>query len=168
MTSDGQQANEEQVPEGEAAGIMLPASKEIPSEYSVMRYAGRNRIIIEDDKVVGFFPQAFALRPDEEYLSVTWIEYFKGAPDEQRVRAIKAFRRSFPGVGKQSAYAIGNVGKVRDECVARSHRVRILHEPEDENKGHCAIRRFPRDDSDLLQVLSADVFTEIIPNISIP
>lgn len=168
MTNDGQSADDEQAPEDEAAGIKLPASKEIPNDYSIMRYAGRNRLILEDDKVVSFFPQAFALRPDEEYLSVTWVEYFKGAPAEQRVRAIKAFRRSFPGVGKQSAYAIGNVGRVRDECAARSHKVRILHEPEDDNKGHCAIRRFPRDDSDLLEVLSTEVFTEIIPNSSIP
>lgn len=51
----------------------------LPDEHHVMRYVpwGRLRRDGDDDSIVlGFLPQAFQLRPDEEYLSVTWVEFY--------------------------------------------------------------------------------------------
>jgi hypothetical protein len=69
----------------------------------------------DDDTVVGILPQALQRRPDEESLSVSWLEYF--SDPATRIRdTVWAIRRSRT-VGGKSAFAIGNVRKIKDTCV---------------------------------------------------
>jgi len=51
---------------------------------------------------------------------------------------------------------------------SRGIRVRITHEPEETNPGHSAIRNLPDDNDDLLDLLAADAFAELIRNTDIP
>ncbi|MEO8714731.1 MAG: hypothetical protein ABI369_06940, partial [Acetobacteraceae bacterium] len=110
--------------------------------------------------------QAFQLRPDEECLSVSWMEYFDDPIT--RVRdSVWAMRQAMTTGGK-SAFAVGNVGRVRETCLARGVRVRIVHEPKDNEPAHSCVRRLPRDDLNLLAALAEDAFVEMMRNTDIP
>jgi len=55
----------------------------LPDEDHVMRFVPWGRLRKdEDDNVLGFLGDAFKLKPNEDHLSVNWLEYFGG--DEMR------------------------------------------------------------------------------------
>jgi hypothetical protein len=121
----------------------------------------------EDDNVLGFLPQAFQLRSDDEYLSVNWIEYHDGDRTAQTQASVWAMRRE-RDVGAKSAFAVGNVGKLKSIALVNDSRVRITHEPRKGNPAHSGIRRLPRDDLTLLAALADDAFTEMVENADVP
>jgi hypothetical protein len=123
----------------------------------------------ENDNVLGILPQGFELRPDEETLSVNWVEFFNGDWEVRVGQSVRAIRQSFDrGIGKKSAFGIGQVQQIKTTCLSAGARVRIVHEPEDGNPAHAAIRRLPRDDLALLQALADDVFVDLVQNSSVP
>jgi hypothetical protein len=144
--------------------------KNLPDEDHVTRYVPWARLRKDDDdNVLGFLPQAFQLRPDEEYLSVDWLEYHDGDRDTQIRLSVWATRDSFENpLGMKSAFAIANVGKVKEISQAAGSRVRVVHEPEPGNPAHSAIRQLQRDDLSLLEALAADAFTERVNNADVP
>ena len=137
---------------------MMPDN--LPPDHHVVRYVpfGRTRRD-EDDNVVGIYAEAFRRKPDEDGLSVTWIEHFAGGWDDQLQAAVTAIGHA-QKVGAKSAFAWAQVGHIHDVCSARSHRIRIIHLPEDNNSGHSEIRQLPRDDEQLLETLAAEAFAE--------
>lgn len=118
----------------------------------------------EDDNVLGALPAAFALRDEEEYLSVTWCEYFAGTKDEKTRCAIEAIRNSDLKVGSKARFALGNVGEIRQRVEGRQNgrKLRIIHEPEPDNPAHAAIRHWPRDDDELLDLLAQAEWSDIL------
>jgi hypothetical protein len=139
----------------------------LPDDDHVMRYVPWGKLRRdEDDNVLGFLPQAFQLRPGEEGLSVNWLEYFSN-PATRRQDSVWDMRKAM-GVGAQSAFAIGDVGKIKATCLDRGVRVRIVYEPDDKQPAHSAIRRLPRDDLILLAALADDAFVEMVRNVEIP
>ena len=110
------------------------------------------------------FPQAFQLRADleEEYLSVTCLEFFDGDRIGRLKASANAVRQSQASkkLSRDSAFAVAVTERVRSACESFGHRVRILEEPIDGNCGHVAIRRFPFETSELHAVLSRDIFFE--------
>ena len=136
----------------------------LPDTDHVMRYVPWARLRKdENENVIGILPQAFELRPEEESLSVNWLEYFDGDRG-RRIRDSVEMFRSTRNVGKKSAFGIGNVGKIKETCGANGASVRVVYEPETNNPAHSAIRRLPRDDLVLLEVLAADTFVELVRN----
>jgi hypothetical protein len=144
--------------------------KNLPDEDHVIRYVAWGRLRKDgDENVLGFLPQAFQLRSDEDYLSVNWLEYHDGDRETQIRLSVWAMRDSFEKpLGVKSAFAIANVSKVKETCRAAGRRVRIIHEPEPKNPGHSAIRQLQRDDLSLLETLAADAFTERVANAGVP
>jgi hypothetical protein len=139
----------------------------LPNDDHVMRYVPWTRLRKdEDDNVLGFLPQAFQLRPEEEGLSVNWVEYFSN-PATRRRECVWAMRKA-RSVGGKSAFAVGNVGKIKATCLASGAMVRIVHEPRDGEPSHSAIRRLPYDDLSLLAALAEDAFVEMVRNADIP
>jgi hypothetical protein len=140
----------------------------IPDEDHVMRNVSWGRLRRdENDNVLGCLPQAFESRPDEEYLSVNWIEY-EGGDWETRIRiSVWAIRRN-RNVGPKSAFAIGEAGNIKATCLTGGTKVRITHEPLEDNPGHAGIRRLPKDDLFLLSLLADDAFSDLIANADIP
>lgn len=124
----------------------------------------------EDDVIVGVLGAAFRLRNEETYLSATWLEYFKQPTREANIEsAVKAVRASKIDVRPKSGFAIGNVGEVKEICLRNSRRrIRIIHEPEDDNKAHTALRGWPSDDNDLLELIAEDIWSEVILNVDVP
>ncbi|AJD43773.1 hypothetical protein C9413_24465 [Rhizobium sp. SEMIA 4085] len=115
----------------------------------------------EDDNVVGVRPQAFELRPDEPYLSSTWCEYFSGAQDQQLRCAIEAIRNSNLKVGGKAQFAVGLVREIRQLVDARPNakKIRIIHEPEEDNEAHAAMRHWPESDVELFDLLAQSVWS---------
>lgn len=136
----------------------------LPDEHHVMRYVPWSRLRRdENDNVIGFLPQAFELKQDEESLSVNWLEYFKGDRENIIQDSVWLFR-DIRDVGKKSAFGIGNVGKIKETCSTNGARVRIVYEPETNNQAHSAIRYLPRGDLNLFEALAFDVFIELVRN----
>lgn len=138
----------------------IPASDHV-TRWIKPKFAPRE----EDGTLIEIFPQAYELKDGEEYLSVTWLEHFGGDRQSQREAAAEAVRQSFDKKKLQasSTFTVANVGRLAEACLARGSKVRILHEPEDENTGHVAVRRFPREAGELLEILAGQVFIDPMP-----
>ena len=138
----------------------------IPNEDHVMRYVPWGKLRRdEDDNVLGFLGEAFKLKPDEDALSVNWLEYFDGDRATRIQASVKTFRSTLK-VGSKSAFGVGNVAKIKGVCRAKGATVRIVYEPTDDNKSHSGIRRLPRNDVMLRDALAAEAFLELIHNSS--
>lgn len=140
----------------------------IPDDDHVMRHVPWGRLRRdEDDNVLGFLPQAFERRPDEDSLSVSWMEYY-GDPATRTRDAVWAMRRART-LGGKSAFAVANVGKVKEACLNTGNvKVRVVHEPLDNWPSRAGIRLLPREDLDLLEALADDAFTEMVLNQAVP
>ena len=139
----------------------------LPAEDHVVRYVPWARLRKdEDDNVIGVLGAAFRLRDDEEYLSATWAEYFAGSHADRVAAAIRVLRASEMTVTARSGFAIGNVNSVKETCLAdrRRHKIRIIHEPEADNEAHTALRGWPRDNEDLLNLLAESVWSSFVLN----
>lgn len=137
-------------------------------EHHIVRYVPFGKLRKDDNDVpVGINYNAFQLRPDENGLSVTWLEYFRGDRDAQVRGTVLAIRASNMHPTTKSGFAIGNVDAIREACRQRQHKTRIIHWPEDDNKAHAEIRQLPRDDTELLEQLAAGVWSELVLNTSI-
>lgn len=124
----------------------------------------------EDDNVIGILGAAFRLREDENYLSATWAEFFPAHSHHDRVVAsIRAIRASNMDVRPKSGFAVGCVGEVKRTCLndPRQHKIRVVHEAEDDNPAHVALRGWPRDNDDLLNLLAEEVWCDRVLNASV-
>ncbi|MCV9942974.1 hypothetical protein [Rhizobium sp. BT-175] len=119
--------------------------------------------------MVGILPQAFALRPEEEYLSVTWQEFFSGDEREQLRCAVNAIRNSDLTVGAKAQFAVARVGDIRPlvENRPKGRKLRIIHEPELDNEAHAAIRSWPAEDDELFDLLAASAWSQAFTGVQI-
>jgi hypothetical protein len=143
----------------------------LPPEHHVVRYVPWSRLRKdEDDNVIGILGAAFRLRDDEEYLSATWAEYFPGERPECVAAAVKTIRRSSIKVTVRSGFAVGNVASIKDACLTDSgkHKIRIIHEVEEDNPAHTALRGWPRHNEPLLELLAQDVWCDVVLNKDVP
>lgn len=143
----------------------------VPDAHSLARWI-KPRFLAKNDegdvdtdangRPVFVFPQAFELREDEEYLSVTSLDLFDGERTEQLQRAAEAIQSSTEKnkLSKKSAIALGYSGQLKENCRSHGHNVRVLEEPVDQNIGHVAVRRYPRDVPELFELLSETCFSE--------
>jgi hypothetical protein len=156
---------------------MLKKNDPLPDGDRVVRNVPWKKLLKdEDDNLLGgFLPIAFELRSDdtspsglEESLSVNWLEYFPDA--ETRIRDCVWAMRKARKLGSKSAFAVGQVGAVKQVCLARSFKVRVIYEPEDGNLSHAGIRRLPPNDLSLMDALATEAFppTDMVMNSEIP
>ena len=137
-------------------------------EHHVVRYVQFGKLRTDGDgNIVGINYDAFLRRPQDDGLSVTWLEYFPGDRNAQIVGAVHAIRASKMNPKPKSGFAVGKVAAIADACEARQHKIRIIHWPEDDNKAHAEIRQIPRDDTILLEQLAASAWSEIVLNANI-
>ena len=79
----------------------------LPDDDHVMRYVPWGKLRRDgDDNVLGFLGEAFKLKPDEDSLSVNWLEYFEGDRDAKIQASVRTFRSTLT-VGTKSAFGIG-------------------------------------------------------------
>lgn len=144
----------------------------LPDEHHVLRYVPWARLRKdEDENVIGVLSVAFRLRANEQYLSVTWAEFFQCPTHQENIHAaVKAVRASDLEVKPKSGFAVGNVGAIKKMCIERpkKHKIRVIHEEEPDNKAHTAMRGWPDDDEDLLELLAEDTWSKHILNSEVP
>lgn len=141
----------------------------LPLDNHILRYV-RKRLLRrdEDGNVLGVLPQAFELRENEPYLSVTWLEHFAADYEHAFTEAAAAIRRQL-NVKPKDGFAAGGVGRVCDICERFDVKVRVLHEPEPpHNTGHSALRGLPHSDVELLELLAAEAFVDTRVAVDIP
>jgi hypothetical protein len=139
------------------------ATTYLPPEHHVIRYVPWARLRRdENEQVIG---------DNEEYLSATWLEYFPAASRQQMIiDAVHCIRASKIDVRPRSGFAIGQVQKIQARCLAdpKAYKIRVVHEPEDDNPAHTALRRWPENNDQLLELLALDEWSETLLNSSIP
>jgi len=143
----------------------------LQADHHVVRYVPWARLRKnEDDNIVGVLGVAFRLRDGVEFLSATWAEYFAGVHADQVNAAIRTIRSSKVDVRPRSGFAIGNVERIRDVCLAdkKKLKIRFIHEREDDNEAHAALRGWPGDSDDLLDLIAEDVWNTLVLNKDVP
>jgi len=144
----------------------------LPPEDHVVRYVPWSRLRKdENDNVLGVLGAAFKLRDGEDYLSATWAECCGGSDHQARIEAaVRTVRASNLKVTTRSGFAVGNVGRVKEVCLAdkEKHKVRVIHEPEPDNKTHTALRGWPRNNDPLLELIAEDSWSEVVLNQNVP
>ena len=143
----------------------------LPDQDNVIRHVPWARLLRDEDgNILGFLPQAFAIRPIEESqqnsISVNWLEYFDGDHATRTKKLIQQFR-TVKSIGGKSAFGIGNVGNIKEICKKNGALVKIVYAPTDGNLSHSAIRRLPKDDLSLLTALATVGFCELVRNADI-
>jgi hypothetical protein len=142
----------------------------LPDEHHVIRVVPYSKLDKDEEgqPTGGLLYSAFQRRDTEDGLSVTWLEYFVGNDHGKKVeRAVHGIRASNYKPGGKAAFAIGNVGKIKQLCRAQNHTVRIIHAPVDDNKAHSEVRQIPRDDQVLLEALATADWMEVVFNSTI-
>lgn len=143
----------------------------VPTEDDITRWIKPSWVKRTDDgeaertptgEIAQIAPQAFELKEGEEYLSVTWLQIFGAERAEHMPLAAEAFRQSQKSkkLGLNGVFAIAGVQALTDACKAHGAKIRVLQEPEDENPGHVAVRRFPAEAGDLHVHLATEIFLE--------
>lgn len=149
---------------------MSKTNQKIPNEDHLVRYIKPSKLVKdENDNVVGMIASAFSLREGESNLSATWMEYFNGGRIAQLHAAVNTIRNSNFKVGKNSGFAVGNVGEVHDVCIRCGKKIHILHDPEPDNPAHVSIKSLPEGEEDILfELLASDAWSDLHLNCNIP
>jgi hypothetical protein len=143
------------------------AVKLIPDEHHVVRHVPKNRLMRDGGKVTGCFPEAFKLRPNEDYLSCSWFEFFEG-DRERRLRQTLIEIRGYLTVKSKDALAIALVGRFKELGTVRSQKIRVLHEPDPPRApAYSTVRGLQRDDMELLQLLASEAVAETVEVLAI-
>ena len=149
--------------------VMLSKGQQLSDEHHVMRYVPSSRLRRDgDDNVVGFFAAAFELRPEDDALSVNWVEYFSGDYPSQIELTVKSVRASKLKVGKNSAFGVAVVGSVKQLAQKSGKSIRVVFSPSDGNPSHTSIQKLPREELVLFEALATEAFTELVRNSDVP
>jgi hypothetical protein len=136
----------------------------LPHHDHVCRQIGfRHLVLDEADHVVGISYTGFELGPNDDDLSVTWLEYFCGSWEEM-VRAAFAATCRTRVPGRKGVLAWANVGSIIEDCAKARRKVRVIHDPIDGNDAHALITQLPRDDIALLDLLATETFSAFFLN----
>jgi len=102
---------------------------------------------------------AFMLRPDEEYLSVNWLEYLNCSSRDQEINEIRNIYSEKLNVGKLAKTAILNVGDVREKVFTESpdkRNIEVLHAPIENDvhdPSHSGIHNLKQDDELIAELI---------------
>jgi hypothetical protein len=136
-------------------------SSKVPDEDHVLRFVPHARVKRDaDERPIGIFPQSFSHRDNEEYLSVTWLQYFGCGYESAYALAAHAIRSELR-VGNKAAFVVAQVSQLVKACAANRVRARVLHEPTDKNPAHCALRGLQKAEDQLLALLAEEIFTDL-------
>jgi hypothetical protein len=131
----------------------------LPPEHHVLRHCRQGDLKVEDGTIRGVYPDAFD--PDDDGISVTWMEYFGGSAVEQLIAARAAMDRGRK-LRPSNRLAKLRVGTVVVISEAAGKIVTVIHDPieeppERENVGHSLIQGIASNDDDLRNRLANSV-----------
>lgn len=139
------------------------SDKSIPEDHSLVRYVPWTKLRKdENENVIGVLAIAFELRPDEDSLSANWLEFYQGDRATQFSSMIASARKSSLPPTKKSGFTAGICGEIHAVARSNSASIRILHAPVDRNDAHVELRRWPRENKDLFDLLADEVWADLV------
>lgn len=122
----------------------------LPNQDHISRYC-RPKTLQEDGQPSR---TSFMLRPNEEFLSVNWLEYFDLRDRQAQITQVRqVIRLTLQATAK---IAVLNIGGILDRVHRNSDRVlAVLHEPEQDDPSHSGIHGYRHEDD-----LVADLIAE--------
>lgn len=118
---------------------MIKRGHLLPDEDHLMRVVPYKKQRRDgDDNLLGFNAQAFEHRPNEEYLSKNWLEYFGGTHQvnvQHCIAAVKTCRDT----GTKTRFGVATVATVKRLAQHNTKRVRIVYAPNRDNASHAAV-----------------------------
>ena len=146
---------------------MLDGSKKmakiskITDADNVLRYARKRHLLWNEETktIIGCDHELFKLRYGEKNLSVNWVEFFDGKPEEQIKKCIADFAIGF-SIKKRDMFAKLNVGKFKGICLSHNAKVRIIHDSK--TKSHTSITQLPQDNDLLFDDLCNLAFKNVL------
>jgi len=112
---------------------------------------------------------AFMLKPNDESLSVDWLEFFGCPTRAEEISEIqKTYALRFRRVGAKASIAVLNVGEVRDRVLRRSQDKReleVLHDPYVplvEGQSHSGIYNLGQNDDPMIAELIRETVQEVL------
>ena len=138
---------------------MINRGDNLPNPSSVVRYIGYAKMRRdEDDNLLGPAPAAFQQKPNQDYLSVTWCEYFAGSANEQLRCAIEAIRDSNIQVKPKACFCVAITADLKAVAAEYNATTREIYFPEEDNPAHAGIYGIPPDELKLLEKLSSEAW----------
>jgi hypothetical protein len=107
-------------------------------------------------------PQAFELRPNEKYLSASWLEFFSGGRAAE-LAGCATLMSHYRQIKSHDVLAVGNVGEIKDACAEFDQKIRIVGEQDSDNLNlaYVAVRQVRTDNLELLELLAQDVWSDV-------
>lgn len=142
---------------------MTANGDDIPYDSRVVRYVPFGRMEKdENDQLLRPYPNAFERRLVDEELSVTWCEYFAGAPDQQLRCAIEAIRNSKLDVKSLACFCVAESPRLLDAIRTTGGQGRAVYLPEADNPAHAGIYGIDPENALLLQALACEVWRKYL------
>ena len=118
---------------------MLSEGDPIPVSSTVVRYVGFGKMAKDaDDNIIGPAFTAFVMRSGEDYLSVSWCQFYSGSVEEQMGCAIEDLRSSL-NVKPKGCFCVAEVEKLKQDADLFSASLATFFHPMDENPSHAGI-----------------------------
>ena len=128
---------------------------------NVVRYVGYTKIK-ENNRIDG---TAFCLRPDEDGLSVNWLEFFTGLAKPQQVAEVRRVIHRTPG--RRAVFAELNVGDVKQYLKEELPDVRVVNTPQpaddrfpEPDPSHCDIMGLPPAEAENIALIIGDMLAK--------
>lgn len=143
------------------------AVKNINDDHHVVRHCKNRLLIRENGAIISVYPAAFELRsatserPQEEYLSAIYYEFFdRDSPAEQ----LNACCKALPLTPKAMDGLIRlQVKRIKAQGTKCRKSLRVTHEPKKHCEAYSAIRGLPqKTDDELTGLLAAQAVVEIV------
>jgi len=102
---------------------------------------------------------AFMLRPDEEYLSVNWLEFLNCPNRDSEITEIRNIYSAKLNVGARAKLAVINVGEVCEKVLTESpdrRNIEVLHDPMEDDlfdPSHSGIYNLKQDDELIAELI---------------
>lgn len=115
-----------------------------------------------DDVVQGPSVDAFKLRDGENYLSVTWCDYYAGTVPEQLRCAVEAIRNSAMKVGGKACFCVATTDQVKHASSTFGVIPAFRYYPEADNVAHAGVHELQHAEEALLQLLADEHWSEFL------
>jgi hypothetical protein len=134
------------------------ATKSLPETDHIVRHVPFKLL---DDQGLPL-PQAFELRPNERYLSASWLEFFAGDRAAE-LAGCATLMSHYRQIKPHDALAVGNVGEIKDACAEFDQKIRVVSEQDSDNLNlaYVAVRQVRTDNLELLELLAQDVWSDV-------
>lgn len=134
--------------------------KSLSDDQHLARHCPKNRLVTQGDEFV-ILPQAFALRPNEAYLSAAWVEYFEGTK-KQRVKCILDLIRTKRTVSQKDGFALGHIGEIKATCSDFGMKIRVNHKPNGWNAAYATVNDYKSENQELLFLLATEAWSDLV------